>query len=91
MPERERSFQAFAQAVQESVEAHARRKNYLVGEGVEGGNPLLEFKKAIGIGTPHAVGEIIYKAVEYLRTPRRVLLEKIAGWAYCEWQSCDQD
>lgn len=82
------SFDAFARAVRESIEKHAERKNYHAGNFEE--NPLALFLSAIGIFSGHNIGEIIYKAVEYVKTPRRVLLEKIAGWAWLEWRNCKE-
>jgi len=35
------------------------------------------------------IAEIVTKAIEYLKTPRRVLLEKIAGWAFILWRETE--
>jgi hypothetical protein len=83
-----KSFQDFTNAVKESVEAHARRKNYTQG-GADDNNQLLQICTMLGIHEHHAIGEIIYKAVEYLKAPlstKRVLLEKVAGWAFVLWR-----
>jgi len=45
----------------------------------------------LGIAAPHGIGEIIYKCAEFLKTPRKVLLVKIAGWAFILWRDCDAD
>ena len=84
----EKTFDAFSAAVRDSVENHARRKNYTTG-GADDKNQLLEVCTILGIHDQHSIGEIIYKAVEYLKAPpqtKKVLLEKIAGWAFVLWR-----
>lgn len=78
------------QAVRESCEKHAQRKGYTSGH-IDGPNQLLVVVTALGIHQHHAIGEIIYKAAEFLKTPRRVLLEKIAGWAWTIWRELPDD
>ena len=85
----DRTFAQFAKAVKESCEQHAKRKNYTDSD-IDGHNKMRAVTGALGISRQHAIAEIVYKAAEYLTTPRRVLLEKIAGWAYLEWKDCDQ-
>jgi hypothetical protein len=82
----ERTFEQFMQAVRESCEKHAQRKGYTDG-GIDGPNQLLGVCSALGIHHQHSIGEIIYKAAEFLRTPRPVLLEKISGWAWMIWRT----
>ncbi len=84
------SFKAFAAAVEDSITAHAKRKNY-TDNGPDGENKMLTVMNALGIHQHHAIGEIIYKAGEFLKTPRRVLLEKIAGWAFVLWRETPKD
>ena len=84
MPEKN-SFDTFMNAVRDSVDGHAKRKNY-TDAGPDGENKLLLVMRTMDIHTPHAIGEIVYKCAEYLRTPRRVILEKIAGWAFVVWR-----
>lgn len=79
------NLEDFFAAVRSSVDAHAARKNY-TDNGPDGENKMLAVMVLLGIDVPHGIGEIIYKAAEYLKTPRRVLLEKIAGWAFCVWR-----
>lgn len=84
----EKTFEAFTKAVRDSVENHARRKNYTT-EGADGDNQLLKVCTLLGIHEQHSIGEIIYKAVEYLKAPqatKKVLLEKIAGWSFVLWR-----
>lgn len=84
----QKSFEQFVAAVKDSCEGHAQRKNY-TSEGVDGDNQLLKVCVLLGIHDQHAIGEIIYKAVEYLKAPlptKRILLEKIAGWAFVLWR-----
>lgn len=78
------------QAVRDSVEKHAQRKGYTTGT-VNDKNQLLEIDKLLGIGQQHAIGEIVYKAAEFLKTPRAVLLEKIAGWCWVVWRQMDNE
>lgn len=83
-----RTFQEFADAVRDSVEAHAKRKNYTT-EGADGDNQLLKVCTLLGIHEHHSIGEIIYKCAEYLKAPlptKKILLEKIAGWAFILWR-----
>lgn len=90
---RDRSFKAFVQAVQDSCEGHARRKNYCAG-GVDDGNQLLTFLAQYGLHEPHAIGEIIYKAVEMMKAPgptKKILCEKIAGWAWTIWKELPEE
>ena len=79
------TFETFAKNVKESCEKHARRKGYTSG-GADDDNQLLNITKSLGINRQHAVAEIIYKAAEVLKSPRRVIAEKIAGWAFCLWK-----
>lgn len=84
------SLDDFFSAVRSSVNEHARRKNYTDGDP-DGENKLLVVMAALGIHQQHAIGEIIYKCAEFLRAPRRVLLEKIAGWAWTVWREMPPD
>jgi hypothetical protein len=88
-----RTFDEFAKAVRSSCETHAQRKNY-TSEGIDGKNQLLVVCKTLGIHDHHAIGEIIYKATEYLKAPtktRKILLEKIAGWSFVLWRELPED
>lgn len=87
---RDNSFDAFSKAVRHSVEDQAQRKGYRT-TGVDGANELADFMHSQGLGQPHGISEIIYKALEFKRAPRRVLLEKVSGWAFILWQRCDKD
>lgn len=78
----------FFGAVRSSLNSHASRKGYCNSDGVDGNNQFLSFKLFLGIGTGHHIGEILTKVVEYTKSPRRVLLEKVCGWAYLEWKNC---
>jgi hypothetical protein len=82
------TFDEFTKAVRDSVETHAKRKNYTT-EGPDGENQLLRVMHILGIHQQHAVGEIIYKATEMLKAPqptKKLLCEKIAGWAFTIWR-----
>jgi len=89
MGERDNSFAGFSAAVKESVEGQAQRKGYRTTQ-VDGANEIADFMHAQGLGQPHGISEIIYKSLEFKRAPRRVLLEKIAGWAFILWQRCGE-
>lgn len=83
-----KTFAEFTEAVKDSCEGHAKRKNYTT-EGVDGNNQLLNVCTMLGIHDQHGIGEIIYKAVEYLKAPpatKKILLEKVAGWAFVLWR-----
>lgn len=79
-----RTFESFLEAVRASVDEHAKRKNY-TDNGVSGENKLAEVGRLLEFEPQHGIGEIVYKCAEYLRNPREVLLEKIAGWAGILW------
>jgi hypothetical protein len=82
---RDKSFEEFARMVLDSVDGQARRKGYTA-NGADGDNKLYQFTQSIGASSGHSMGEIIYKATEYMSLPREVLLLKIAGWAFMEWK-----
>lgn len=85
MTPRLRTFDEFASNVHSSVTEHAKRKNYTDG-GADDPNKLLKVLGLLEIGSAHGIGEIVYKCAEYLRGPRQVILEKIAGWAFVLWR-----
>lgn len=80
-----RTFEEFAKQVRESCEQQAKRKGY-TDKDIDQENKLATITQLIGIQAQHGIGEIIYKAVEYIKAPREVLLVKIAGWAYILWR-----
>jgi hypothetical protein len=71
--------------VKESLEEHAARKGYNKAK-IDDPNPLYEGEVSVGSEPGHSVGEIRYKAAEYVEEPREVLPVKIAGWAYLLWR-----
>lgn len=75
------SLEQFLENVRSSCESHAERKGYLDGDR----NVLGEVTASLGIEASHAMGEIIAKMIEFKASPRRVLAEKIAGWAWRLW------
>jgi hypothetical protein len=77
--------ETFFRLVEESLGIHAARKGYSE-NGPDGENVLYQFTTSIGAASGHAIGEIIYKATEYMKDPREVLLIKICGWALLEWR-----
>jgi hypothetical protein len=85
MEEEARNFNAFVKLVRESLEEHAARKGYSKAK-IDDPNPLYEGEIAIGAEPGHSVGEIRYKAAEYIEEPREVLPVKMAGWAYLLWR-----
>lgn len=87
---KDNSFESFSKAVKDSVENHAQRKGYRTSD-VDGINELADFMHSQGLGQSHGISEIIYKVLEFKKTPRRVLLEKVAGWSFVLWQRCEKD
>ena len=81
----DRTFDRFFSLVRDSVDGQAARKGY-TDKGPDGDNSLFQFTHAIGADRGHSIGEIIYKAAEYMHEPREVLLIKICGWAYMLWR-----
>lgn len=79
------SFEVFIKNVKDSLEGHAKRKGYHNGE-VNGENKLAEASRKFGFSPDHELGEILYKLAEFKAAPRRVLMEKIAAWAYLLWR-----
>lgn len=77
------SLEQFLENVRSSCETHAERKGYKESGGDR--NVLGELTKAMGVEAHHAIGEILAKLVEFKAKPRRVLAEKIAGWAWRLW------
>ena len=77
--------EVFFKLVEESLGIHAARKGYSE-NGADGENLLYRLTAESGISSGHAMGEILYKALEYAKEPREVLLIKICGWALLEWR-----
>lgn len=80
-----KNFEGFVSLIRDCVDGQAKRKGYTA-NGADGDNQLYRFTQSIGASSGHSMGEIIYKATEYMSLPREVLLLKIAGWAYLEWK-----
>lgn len=85
------SFNAFMEAVRSSIDGHAKRKGYTKNGPDDGRNDLIEIDKLMGTHVHHCIAEMVYKAKEYLMAPRRVLLEKISGWAFILWRETPPD
>ena len=84
------AFQKFVAEVEDTLSGHAKRKGYSEGSP-NGPNQLAEFTKHIGALPGHVIGEIVYKATEWMKSPRKVLLVKIAAWAFVLWRFYDED
>ncbi len=89
MPAADDSLGEFFKRVRSSCEEHARRKGYTK-QGPDEGNVLGPMMKLLGTAQDHALGEILTKVVECKAHPRKVLAEKIAGWAHRLWLSCEE-
>jgi hypothetical protein len=79
------SLEDFFDEVRASCTEHAARKGY-TRVGPDEGDVLGVILRAMGIGGAHGIGEIVTKLVEYRKAPRRVLMAKVAGWAWCIWR-----
>jgi hypothetical protein len=90
MGERDNSFAAFMKAVESSVDGHAKRKGYTDNDP-DGQNKLALAMQQLGIHEAHCIGEIVYKCAEWLKSPRRVLMEKVAGWSWLVWKQTPPD
>jgi hypothetical protein len=80
----------FFDGIRASCNEHAVRKGYTTrgaGDGDVAG-PLMD---TLGVTQAHAIGEIALKLLEFQRAPRRVVAEKIAGWAWRLWCSCGSE
>ncbi len=76
-----RSVKFFA-GLRSSVEEHAKRKGYQDASGSDVAGGMVA---ALGLSAQHATCEMIYKLVEFRTAPRRVIAEKLAGWAFRLW------
>ena len=83
------SLEQFFEGIRSSCNEHAKRKGYTQ-RGAGDGDVLGPLLNKLGVAQHHALGEIVTKLVEFQRTPRRVLAEKIAGWAWRLWCSCPE-
>jgi hypothetical protein len=86
---KDNSLELFFEGIRESCNTHARRKGY-TNLGADKGNVAGPFLDMIGVTQEHAIGEIALKLLEFRRAPRRVVAEKIAGWAWRLWCSCPE-
>lgn len=84
------TLEEFFEGIRSSCNDHAKRKGYTNG-GADKGNVAGPFLDSLGVTQSHALGEIALKLLEFKRTPRRVVAEKIAGWAWRLWCSCEED
>lgn len=84
-----KTFAEFCKVVKESLEEHAARKGYHK-KSIDEPNALYESEVAVGSEPGHTIGEIRYKAAEYMEEPRDVLPIKIAGWCYLLWRYTPQ-
>lgn len=80
-----RTFEQFVAEVKDSVENHAKRKNYTTGD-VNDHNQLASALNELGIHHQHSIGEIVYKCAEFLKDPKPLLMIKVAGWAWIIWK-----
>ncbi len=87
---RDNSLEQFFEGIRASCNFHAKRKGY-TNDGADRGNVAGPFLDTLGVTQAHAVGEIGLKLLEFQRTPRRVIAEKIAGWAWRLWCSCPDE
>lgn len=80
-----RTLAEFFRLIQDSLGPQASRKGYS-DSGPDGDNLLYQFTNSIGASAGHSMGEVIYKATEYMKEPREVLLVKIASWCAMEFR-----
>ncbi len=83
------SLEQFFAGIRASCNEHAKRKGYTK-ESADDGNVLGPAMKLFDIEAPHAIGEILAKLVEFQRTPKRHIAEKVAGWSWRLWLSCKE-
>jgi hypothetical protein len=92
-----RTFEEFFKEVQSSIEQHAKRKGYRRTALADAPNELADFMASITLSDKlnaaqaHAAFECIYKCVEFLHNPRRVHMEKVAGWASLAWSRTNDE
>ena len=86
-----RTLEEFFTEVKSSIEHHAQKKGYRRTAEADAPNELADFMASIQLSDQlnaaqaHAAFECIYKCVEFLHNPRRVHMEKVAGWASLAW------
>lgn len=83
------NLDTFFANIRSSVESHAQRKGY-TDDGPDGVNKLADAMKSLGVHEAHCIGEICYKCAEYRKAPRKVLMEKVAGWAWLLWKESQE-
>jgi len=83
----ESQFDEFVKEMRELLDGTAHTKGYN-STGVDGHNQLYSFIQSY-VGPGHAIGEIIYKAVRYLRKKDKRDIIKVAAWAYLVWRYDD--
>lgn len=82
------TYDGFCLHVQALLGGVAESKGYN-GTGVNGHNDLYRFVHAVSGSHAHGIGEIIHKAVRYMRKRNPEDLLKIAAWAYLCWKHHD--
>jgi hypothetical protein len=77
----------FLARVRSCCSEHAERKGYI---GKDGKDIAGEILKLAGVAVDHDIGEVLLKIIEFKKTPRRVIAEKIAGWAWRLWLTANE-
>jgi hypothetical protein len=77
----DRRYDEFCQQVEGLLSVTAQGKGYNA-TGVDGQNAVYEFIYTTTGDHGHAIGEIMYKAIRYMRKRDPQDLLKIAAWAY---------
>ena len=83
----EENVDKFLSGVRTSLVGQATRKGYHV-NGIDVASGATQM---MGVAMGHAIGEITYKLLEFKTNPRRVVAEKISGWAYQLWRQAPED
>jgi hypothetical protein len=77
----DRSYRQFCEQVEAMLSVGAKNKGYSAG-GTDGPNDVYEFIYTATGDHGHPIGEIMYKAIRYMRKRNPEDLIKIAAWAY---------
>ena len=79
------TFKSFCSQIEAMLEEAAKSKGYNT-TGPDGANAVYRFIHEATGDHGHGIGEIIYKAIRYMRKRNPEDLLKLAAWSYLIWR-----
>jgi len=79
------TFKSFCSQIEAMLEETAKSKGYNT-TGPDGDNAVYRFIHEATGDHGHGIGEIIYKAIRYMRKRNPEDLLKLAAWAFLIWK-----